>query len=137
MRMTTLSMIDEFGRNAGKLWSILNTQGPLSETKLMNTTMLNENALYAAIGWLARENKVRKDIFVYKIGETNLTNKIGDDAGKIWSVLVNQKEIDIPAVGKTLSDTTKMDEKDVYAALGWLAREGKIETKSILRPKSQ
>lgn len=135
--MTQIGMIEEFGRNAGKVWSILNTHGPLPEAKLMNTSMLNENALSAAIGWLAREDKVRKDIFVYKLGETNLTTKIGDDAGKVWSVLVNQKEIDISTVGRTLADNTKMEEKDVYAALGWLAREGKIETKSILRPKSQ
>lgn len=129
-------MIEEFDRNAGKVWSILNTTGPQSETKLMNTTMLNENALNAAIGWLAREDKVRKDIFVYKLGETNLTNKIGADAGKVWDILVNQKEIDLNTVGKTLAGISKMEEKDIYAALGWLAREGKIETKSILRPKS-
>ena len=30
-----------------------------------------------------------------------------------------------------------MNEKDAYAALGWLAKEGKIETKSLLRPKTQ
>ena len=130
------TMLEEFDRNAGKVWSILNTHGPLSEAKLMNTTMLNENALYAAIGWLARENKVRKDIFLYKLGETNLTNKVGDDAGKIWSALCNQKEIELSTVGKTLAQMGKMEEKDAFAALGWLAREGKLETKSILRPKS-
>jgi len=134
--MTSIGMIEEFGRNAGKVWGILNAHGPLPEAKLMNTSMLNENALSGAIGWLAREDKVRKDIFVYKLGETNLTTKIGDDAGKVWSVLLNQKEIDISTVGRTLAENTKMEEKDVYAALGWLAREGKIETKSILRPKS-
>ena len=134
--MTAVGMLEEFDRNAGKVWSTLNTQGPLSEAKLMNMTMLNENALYAAIGWLARENKVRKDVFTYKLGETNLTTKVGDDAGKIWSVLCNQKEIDLSMVGKTLSQIGQMNEKDAYAALGWLAREGKLETKSILRPKS-
>jgi len=135
--MTSIGMIEEFGRNAGKVWHTLNTQGALPESKLMNATMLNENALHAAVGWLAREDKVRKDIFVYKLGETNLTTKIGDDAGKVWSVLVNHKEIEISTVGRTLAENTKMEEKDVYAALGWLAKEGKIETKSILRPKSQ
>jgi hypothetical protein len=136
MGMTSVSMIDEFGRNAGKVWGTLNMQGPLSEAKLMNTTMLNENSLYAAIGWLARENKVRKDVFLYKLGETNLVNKIGIDAGKIWNVLVNQKEIDISSVGRILAQSGKLDEKDVYAALGWLAREGKLETKNIIRPKN-
>jgi len=56
--MTTIGIIEEFGRNAGKVWSILNTQGPLSEAKLMNSSMLNENGLYAAVGWLARDGKI-------------------------------------------------------------------------------
>jgi len=130
------NMVEEFGRNAGKVWSTLNNYGPLSEAKLMNTTMLNENALYAAIGWLARENKVRKDVFLYKLGETNLTDAIGEKAGKIWDVLTNQKEIDISTAGKLLMQMGQMNEKDVFAALGWLAREGKLETKNILRPKN-
>jgi hypothetical protein len=137
MEMTTIGLVEEVDRNAGKIWSILNTQGPLSETKLMNVTMLNENALYAAIGWLAREDKVRKDVFTYKLGGTNLTNKIGADAGKIWNIITNYKEIDISSIGKTLAENAKINEKEVYAALGWLAREGKIETKNIIRPKSQ
>jgi hypothetical protein len=135
MGMAT-NMVEEFGRNAGKVWSTLNSYGPLSEAKLMNTTMLNENALYAAIGWLARENKVRKEVFFYKLGETNLTDAIGEKAGKIWNVLCNQKEIDIATAGKILMQMGQMNEKDVFSALGWLAREGKLETKNILRPKS-
>ena len=131
-----INIEEEFGRNAGKVWHILNTQGPLGEGRLMNSSMLNENSLYAAIGWLARENKIRKDVSVYRLGATNLVNKIGDDAGKIWNILITQKEVDIPTLGKTLSQTAQIDEKDVYAALGWLAQEGKIETKSILRPKN-
>lgn len=132
----TTNIIDEFGRNAGKVWNTLNNYGPLSEAKLMNTTLLNENALYAAIGWLARENKVRKDLFLFKLGETNLTEVIGEKAGKIFNILCNQKEIDLNSAGKILMQMGNMDEKDVYAALGWLAREGKLETKNILRPKN-
>ena len=132
----TTNMVEEFGRNAGKVWTTLNSYGPLSEVKLMNTTMLNENAFYAAIGWLARENKVRKDVFLYKLGETNLTDAIGEKAGKIWDVLCNQKEIDLATVGKILMQKGEMNEKEVFAALGWLAREGKLETKNILRPKN-
>jgi hypothetical protein len=135
MGMTT-NMVEEFGRNAGKVWTTLNSYGPLSEVKLMNTAMLNENAFYAAIGWLARENKVRKDVFLYKLGETNLTDAIGEKAGKIWNVICNQKEIDLATIGKILMQKGQMNEKDVFAALGWLAREGKLETKNILRPKN-
>jgi len=132
----TTNMVEEFGRNAGKVWTTLNSYGPLSEVKLMNTAMLNENAFYAAIGWLARENKVRKDVFLYKLGETNLTDAIGEKAGKIWNVICNQKEIDLATIGKILMQKGQMNEKDVFAALGWLAREGKLETKNILRPKN-
>jgi hypothetical protein len=132
----TINIVDEFGRNAGKVWNTLNNYGPLSETKLMNTTLLNENDLYAAIGWLARENKVRKDVFLYKLGETNLSDVIGEKAGRIWNILCNQKEVDISSAGKILMQMGNMSEKDVFAALGWLAREGKLETKYVLRPKS-
>ncbi|MGF3554254.1 MAG: winged helix-turn-helix domain-containing protein [Thermoplasmatota archaeon] len=132
----TINIVDEFGRNAGKVWNTLNNYGPLSETKLMNTTLLNENDLYAAIGWLARENKVRKDVFLYKLGETNLSDVIGEKAERIWNILCNQKEVDISSAGKILMQIGNMSEKDVFAALGWLAREGKLETKYVLRPKS-
>ncbi len=48
--------------------------------------------------------------------------KIGTDAGIIWQILnekVNVKIID-------LRKTTNLDIKDIYLALGWLARENKI-----------
>jgi hypothetical protein len=51
-----------------------------------------------------------------------MKEKIGTNAGIIWA--------DLDAEGKkTLKDikkATKLTEKDMYAALGWLAREGKI-----------
>lgn len=56
--MTNIGLIEEFDRNAGKVWSTLNTVGPMQEARLMNTLTLNENAFYAAIGWLAREGKI-------------------------------------------------------------------------------
>jgi hypothetical protein len=129
-----INLIEEIGRNAGKLWSILNAHGQLTDAKLMNTTMMNENALYAAIGWLARENKIHKNVLGYRLGETNLASKIGDDAGKIMTVLTNQHEIDISTF-KQLAQTTQLEERDVYAALGWLAREDKIEAKNLIKPK--
>ena len=49
-------------------------------------------------------------------------NKIGHDAGKIWQVIDENKQIKI----SDLKKITKMDIKDLYLALGWLARENKV-----------
>ncbi|MBD5199668.1 MAG: winged helix-turn-helix domain-containing protein [Bacteroidales bacterium] len=47
---------------------------------------------------------------------------IGLWAGSVWSVL---NEAD--ALGmKQLKKISKLKEKEIYAAIGWLAREGKI-----------
>jgi hypothetical protein len=124
---------EEFGQNAGKVWQALNETGPLSETKLINTTFLNEHQVHAAVGWLARENKVCQNGTVYKIGGTNLEGKIGFDAGKIWTVLSKQQtDVDI----SSLARLTKIDVKDVYAAIGWLARENKIDAKNAMKQKN-
>ena len=49
------------------------------------------------------------------------TEKIGTNAGLIWAALENG-ELEIKAVKKA----TKLTEKDLNLALGWLAREGKV-----------
>ena len=118
-------IIEKFGQNAGKIWKALNEYGPLTETKLMENTRLRENDLYTGIGWLARENKIYKDGATYKLGETNLTSKIGEDAGEIWKTLHNIEEVDISSIAKL----ARIEEKDAYSAVGWLAREDKIQAK--------
>jgi hypothetical protein len=123
-----INIIEEFGRNAGELWKTLNTQGPLPETKLMENTRLQEDEFYVAIGWLARENKVCKTGPLYKLGETNLTNKIGIDAGKVWKVLETRGKVDV----LDIANITQLEEREVYSALGWLARENKIEPKTTI-----
>jgi hypothetical protein len=128
------NVINEFGQNAGKVWQALNVKGPLSETKLINTTFLNEHQVHAAVGWLARENKICQNGTVYKIGGTNLEEKIGFDAGKVWTVLSKQ-QADVGI--SSLVRLTKINVNDVFAAIGWLARENKIETKMIMNKKSQ
>jgi len=126
-------IIAEFGQNAGKVWQVLNEKGPLSEIKLINTTFLNEHQLCAAVGWLARENKICRNGTVYKIGGTNLEGKIGFDAGKIWTVLSQQQtDVDI----SSLVRLTRIDVKDVYSAIGWLARENKIDAKNVMKQKN-
>lgn len=50
-----------------------------------------------------------------------LTEKIGINAGLIWAALENGEQ-NVKAVKKA----TKLAEKELNLALGWLAREGKI-----------
>lgn len=124
-------IIKSFSNNAGKLWEVLNEEGPQVQTKLMKLTKLKDYEFFGAVGWLARENKICREKRTYKIGETNLTNKIGTDAGKVWEVLDNRNEIDISAISRL----AKIEKIDCYSALGWLAREGKIIAKTTVKRK--
>lgn len=50
------------------------------------------------------------------------TDTIGEWAGLVWNAL-NEAE----ALGtKQIKKMTKLKDKELYAALGWLAREGKV-----------
>lgn len=49
------------------------------------------------------------------------TNKIGENAGLIWTALQGGA-----LTTKALKKATKLKEADLNLALGWLAREGKI-----------
>jgi hypothetical protein len=50
-----------------------------------------------------------------------LNEKIGNNAGLVWAALENG-EMNVKAVKKA----TKLSEKDLNMAFGWLAREGKL-----------
>ena len=50
-----------------------------------------------------------------------MKDKIGTNAGLVWNALL-VGNLDI----KALKKATKLNDKDVYAALGWLAREDTI-----------
>jgi hypothetical protein len=123
-------IIRSFGNNAGKVWIILEEEGPQVQTKLIKKTNMRNDEFYGAIGWLARENKIYRDKRTYRIGETNLTDKIGSDAGKVWSV-IGRNEIDVSAIARL----SKINKDDCYSALGWLAREGKITAKVTVKKK--
>jgi hypothetical protein len=112
-----------FGEQAGMVWQTLHEKGPLSESELLTVTHLPEQQLCAAIGWLARENKIRKENNTYLLGETNLIPAIGKDAGKIWRTLEIWGEVD----AQSLSRLSRIIEQDVFTAMGWLAREGKVD----------
>ena len=53
-----------------------------------------------------------------------MKEKIGNDAGQVWKVL------DVQGGGaksvKELKKATKLVDKEIYAAIGWLAREEKL-----------
>ena len=48
---------------------------------------------------------------------------IGTNAGIIWNLLNNKQSWNASQIRKE----TGLSEKDVYCAIGWLARENKIE----------
>jgi hypothetical protein len=55
--------------------------------------------------------------------ELEVDSGIGDTAGKVWKVLSGKGESTI----SRLIELTREKEPLVHQALGWLAREGKIE----------
>ncbi|MDD3079701.1 MAG: winged helix-turn-helix domain-containing protein [Paludibacter sp.] len=55
-----------------------------------------------------------------------LSGKIGTNAGLVYAALQNG-EMNVKAVKKA----TKLAEKDLNLALGWLAREGKIKFNEV------
>ena len=124
-------IIKSFGNNAGKIFNILQDEGPQVQTKILKKTNLRNEEFFGAVGWLARENKIYKDKRTYKLGETNLTTNIGKNAGKIWEVLGKTNEIDINAISRV----TRIGKNDCYSALGWLAREGKITARVNVRKR--
>ncbi len=51
-----------------------------------------------------------------------MVEKIGINAGKVWTQLDKKGRMNV----KDLRKIVKLTEKDAYAAFGWLAREEKI-----------
>lgn len=52
---------DSIGTNAGIIWRIMDNHRSWSYAELKEKSGLSDNDLYAAIGWLARENKIEFD----------------------------------------------------------------------------
>jgi len=73
------NLIEQSGLNAGRVWETLNIYGPLTENQLLDKTNLNKNDLFAAIGWLARENKIYKVGKVYTLDENKIDIKLFED----------------------------------------------------------
>jgi len=123
----TSKNIDTIGNNAGKIWTVLNQHQPEKTTTLMHKTNLNNRNFFEAVGWLARENKINKEGLGYSIGTTNLTESIGRNAGMVWTVLDIWEEVDVSSIARL----THLTLDDTYAALGWLAKEEKIDVVAI------
>jgi hypothetical protein len=52
---------EKIGTDAGYIWQILNEQGTKSIKELKKLTKLPDKEIYAAVGWLAREEKLNFD----------------------------------------------------------------------------
>lgn len=59
------------------------------------------------------------------------TETIGTNAGTVWTALNTADALGI----KQLKKITKLKDKEMFAALGWLAREGKSKSTPILKTK--
>ena len=62
-------MKEKIGSDAGCVWQVLDAQGTKSVKELKKATKLTEKEIYAAIGWLAREEKLafhedENDLFI-------------------------------------------------------------------------
>ena len=104
-----MDIINSFEQSVDKVWKALDSKGPLTENKLIWRTKLENNMFYSAVGWLARENKICKEGDTYKLGETNLTSKIGKDAGKVWRALDTWGKIDVVSISRL----ARIEEEDV------------------------
>ncbi len=118
-----INTIEQFGRNAGVIWQLLSEHGALKPNELQQKSQLRDYEVNIGIGWLARENKIAEENKTYYLSDTNLTDTIGSSAGEIYAALSNQEKIQI----NQLQSTTTLSESEFYRAIGWLAREDKIQ----------
>lgn len=56
-----------------------------------------------------------------------MVEQIGINAGKVWTILDKNGRQNV----KEIKKATKLTDKDLYAALGWLAREGKVALEAV------
>ena len=49
---------DVIGLNAGQVWEALSTADAMGVKQLKKVTKLKDKELFAALGWLAREDKI-------------------------------------------------------------------------------
>ena len=54
-------MIQSIGETAGKVWQFLNEKGEANIIQLMKGVEAESSLIFEAIGWLAREDKLRME----------------------------------------------------------------------------
>jgi predicted HTH transcriptional regulator len=54
---------------------------------------------------------------------------VGENAGKIWKALSENGELTVSKI----EETTGLKKDDIYAGLGWLFKENKLESKEEKR----
>lgn len=52
-------MLEDIGEAAGKVWKHLDSRGAQSISRIQRETGLSQSLTYLALGWLAREGKIR------------------------------------------------------------------------------
>ncbi|HID25877.1 MAG TPA: hypothetical protein EYP23_05395 [Thermoplasmata archaeon] len=124
-----VNLLERFGSSAGKVWEKLEQEGVTPESKLKKKTQLSKEEFYGAIGWLARENNIKREGRAYTLGSTNLTGEIGVNAGRVWKTLNIWGELDFSNLAKLVD----MNDRELFTALGWLAREDKVTSDSSLK----
>lgn len=103
------------GENAGKVWTLLREKGELAPSALSKSLQINASDLDRALGWLAREDKLT-------FSASNVAHTIGENAGKIWRLLKEGGDMTPSSIAKAL----KLRMAEVDHAIGWLARENKL-----------
>ena len=116
-----------FGTNAGKIWQALDSNKILTKNQIIEKTNISESEFFQAIGWLAKENKIKKEGEFFQLDKTNLHEKITSNAEKIRNIFATGK-ISI----KNLSNITQMNKEEYNLALGWLAREGIFHNNDLI-----
>lgn len=71
-KLNAKTMLEKIGNDAGSIWKILNEKGILPIKELKRRAKLKEKEIYAAIGWLAREEKL---VFIEKDEDLYLSLK--------------------------------------------------------------
>jgi hypothetical protein len=63
-------MKNSIGETAGKVWHALNEHGPRELSQLVKLVQERDSLVYAAVGWLAREEKIDLSIDGKKVTVT-------------------------------------------------------------------
>ncbi len=56
-----------------------------------------------------------------------MVENIGINAGKVWTKLEDKGRMNV----KDLKNAVKLTDKDLYAAFGWLGKEGKLSLEKV------